>query len=392
MAIYSMCNSNVVTSDLSVYSCGQIVINPDSSIVVSARVSPNKDFTSGVLQPVASLPGGLALPHAAVDIDGKNHRVHVQLVNQTSRTLVIPKRQKIAEVHQASVISDQFKHVEMTASAQEPKSDIPVDLDEDLLNEQQKSKIQEVLQQYSDVFAFSSTELGNAKETKHQIKLTDNTPFKDRARRIPPAMYEEVKNHLEEMLACGAIRHSNSPWSSNVVLVRKKDGRLRLCLDFRKLNSRTIRDAYQLPRIEETLDNLSGSTWFSSLDLQSGYWQVEMDPLDRPKTAFSVGNLGFFECNRMPFGLTNAPATFQRLMERTLKDLPNCLCYLDDIIIHAASFEEHIERLAAVLERLRNVGLKSNLLSAAFSGNVPSILDMSSQKMALKQILRRRIQ
>ena len=124
------------------------------------------------------------------------------------------------------------------------------------------------------------------------------------------------------------------------------------------MNSRTIRDAYQLPRIEETLDNLSGSAWFSSLDLQSGYWQVEMEEADRPKTAFSVGNLGFFECNRMPFGLTNAPATFQRLMERTLKDLPNCLCYLDDIIIHSASFEEHLERLAAVFERLRQVGLK----------------------------------
>ena len=161
------------------------------------------------------------------------------------------------------------------------------------------------------------------------------------------------------MLACGAIRPSQSPWSSNVVLVRKKDNSLRLCLDFRRLNERTVRDAYMLPRIEETLDSLQGARWFSSLDLQSGYWQVEVEEEDKPKTAFSVGNLGFFECNRMPFGLTNAPATFQRLMEKTLADLPNCFAYLDDIIIYSSgSFADHLSKLEHVFERMLQFGLK----------------------------------
>ena len=195
---------------------------------------------------------------------------------------------------------------------------------------------------------------------KHSIKLTDNTPFKEPYRRIPPAMYEEVKQHIKEMLDADAIRPSESPISSNVVLVRKKDGSLRFCIDFRKLNARTVRDAYALPRIDDTIDTLLGAKYFSKLDLRSGYWQVEMEEEDKSKTAFSVGSLGFFECNRMAFGLTNAPATFQRLMERCMGELnlKECLIFLDDILIFSVTFEEHIKRLNAVFSRLHEHGLK----------------------------------
>ena len=136
------------------------------------------------------------------------------------------------------------------------------------------------------------------------------------------------------MVEIGAIRKSNSPWASAVVLVRKKDGSLRFCIDLRHLNNRTIKDVYSLPRIEETLDCLNGAKIFTSLDLKSGYWQVEMEEESKPLTAFTVGPLGFFECEWMPFGLTNAPATFQRLMESCLGDLHLnwCIIYLDDII------------------------------------------------------------
>ena len=132
------------------------------------------------------------------------------------------------------------------------------------------------------------------------------------------------------MLEIGAIRKSQSPWASAVVLVRKKDGALRFCIDLRKLNARTIKDAQTLPRIEDSLDSLSGAVIFSSLDLKSGYWQVELDEESIPYTAFTVGPLGFYECLRMPFGLTNVPATFQRLMENCLGDLHLnwCIIYL----------------------------------------------------------------
>ena len=138
------------------------------------------------------------------------------------------------------------------------------------------------------------------------------------------------------------------------MLVKKKDGTLRFCIDLRKLNSRTIKDAYSLPRIEESLDCLNGACIFSSLDLKSGYWQVELDDESIPLTAFTVGPLGFYECVWMPFGLTDAPATFQRLMESCLGEmhLNWCIIYLDDVIIFSKTPDEHIERLRGVLQKL----------------------------------------
>ena len=132
-------------------------------------------------------------------------------------------------------------------------------------------------------------------------------------------MYDEVKAHIQEMLDLGTIRLSNSPWASAIVLVRKKDGRLRFCIYLRRLNNRTVKDAYSLPKIEPILDSLLEAKIFFPLDLKAGYWQVEM--AEETYTAFTCGPLGFYECDTMPFGTTNAPATFQRLMHDCLGDL-----------------------------------------------------------------------
>ena len=147
------------------------------------------------------------------------------------------------------------------------------------------------------------------------------------------------------MIQVGAIRHSNSPWANAVVLVRKKDGSLHFCIDLRKLNARTIKDAYSLPRIDETLDCLGGAMIFTSLDLKSGYWQDEMGEEFKALTTFTVGPLGCYECERMPFGLTNAPATFQRPMESCLGELHLnwCIIYLDDIIVFSKTPDEHLK-------------------------------------------------
>ena len=138
------------------------------------------------------------------------------------------------------------------------------------------------------------------------------------------------------------------------MLVQKKDSSLRFCIDLRKLNNRTIKDAQSLPRIEDALDCLDGATNFTSLDLQSGYWQVELTEPSRPLTACTVGPLRFYECVQMPFGLTNVPATFQNLMESCLGDLHLkwCISYLDDIIVFSKTPGEHIERLRGVCEKL----------------------------------------
>lgn len=172
-------------------------------------------------------------------------------------------------------------------------------------------------------------------------------------------MTEAVKRHLQTLLEAGNIRESESPFASPIVVVRKKNGDVRLCVDYRKLNSQTIKDAYALPNLEESFSALAGSQWFSVMDLKSGYYQVEMNEEDKPKTVF-VCPFGFYEFSRMPQGVTNAPSTFQRLMEKCMKDinLKEVLVFLDDLFVFSSTLEDHETRLTHVLERLREYGLK----------------------------------
>ena len=163
-------------------------------------------------------------------------------------------------------------------------------------SQSQKQQMRQVFENYHHLFALEDLELGKTDLVKHVIKLDNQQPFKERYQRIPPHQYEEVKQHLKEMIEIGTIRKSKSPWVSAVVLVRKKTGELRFCIDLRKLNARTVKDAQTLPRIEDSLDSLSGAVIFTSLDLKSGYWQVELDKDNIPLTAFTVGPLSFYEC------------------------------------------------------------------------------------------------
>ena len=223
-----------------------------------------------------------------------------------------------------------------------------------------KQQIYQLFTDFEDIFSLGDTDLGEAKNVQHVIRLEDHAPFKERYRRIPPHQLEEVKTELRNMLEVGVIKPSESPWTNAVVLVRKKGGALRLCIDFRKLNARTLKDAYALPRIDEVLDSLSGSSCFSALDLRMGFWQTPLEESSKQYTAFTVGPLGFYEFQRMPFGLTNAPATFQRLMENSLRELHLtwCLIYLDDIVVYSKTLEDQITRLRGVFLKLREANLK----------------------------------
>ncbi|KAI4874713.1 hypothetical protein NFI96_007692 [Prochilodus magdalenae] len=171
-------------------------------------------------------------------------------------------------------------------------------------------------------------------ECNHEIPVVDDIPVRQRYRRLPPSQYEQVKAHIQELVDREMVRVSCSPYSSPIVVVQKKDGAKRLCVDYRQLNAKTRKDAYPLPRIEESLDGLAGAQLFSTLDLTSGYNQVPMAEKDKQKTAFCTP-FGLFEFNRMPFGLCNSPSTFQRLMERIFGDerFHSLLLYLDDTVI-----------------------------------------------------------
>ena len=166
----------------------------------------------------------------------------------------------------------------------------------DTLPEEKVDEVLGLFQNWPSVFSHHDLDLGLTNQALHHIKLKDDTPFKENPRPIPPMMFEEVRDHLKEMETLGVIRRSQSPYASKVVKVRKKNGPLRFCLDLCHLNPLTVPDCYSLPRIDLTLDVLSGSKWFSCLDLKSGYWQVPLAEEDKCKTAFTVGPLGFWEC------------------------------------------------------------------------------------------------
>ena len=211
-----------------------------------------------------------------------------------------------------------------------------------------------------NVFLLDPTELGCTHSTEHTIKVMDDTPFKEQFRWIPPPLVEEVWNHLWETLESGAIWPSQSAWCNTMVLVRKKDGCLYFCIDFGCLNAHTKKDSYPLSRIQEALESLVGARHFSCLDLKLEFWQIKKEEASKQYTAFTVGNLGFFECNCMPFGLCNTPAMFQRLMQNCLGELNliYCLIYLDDIIMFSWTAEEHLHRLCMVFNWFWEYNLK----------------------------------
>lgn len=169
------------------------------------------------------------------------------------------------------------------------------------------------------------------------------------------------------MITKDVIEPSSSPWASPVVLVKKKDGSWRFCVDYRNLNKVTHKDVYPLPRIDDALDCLHGAQYFSSIDLRSGYWQISVDPMDREKTAFITPD-GLYQFKVMPFGLCNAPATFERMMDSLLRGYKwsICLCYLDDVIVYSPTFESHLTRLSAVLAVFRRATLQLNSAKCRF--------------------------
>lgn len=187
------------------------------------------------------------------------------------------------------------------------------------------------------------------------------------ARRIPLAKKEIVDKELDKSLNDGLIESSNSPWSSPICLVTKKDGTPRFCIDLRAVNRINKKDAYPLPRPDDTFEALSGSCWFHVVDMQTGYWQIKMDKNDQQKTAFAT-HRGLFEFKVMPMGLSNSAATFERLVETVLGSLnwKKCLCYLDDIVIMGSDFEVALDTLKEVFQRLQAAHLKLKAKSVIY--------------------------
>ena len=262
------------------------------------------------------------------------------------------------------------------------------------LDPHQARRLRETLCNYADVFSRGDLDLGCTDLVRHTIDTGDARPIKHAPRRIPPARRQEMEKAVGDLLAQGVIERSSSPWSSAVVLVKKKDGTTRLCVDYRALNDVTVKDSYPLPRVDDTLDALVGSRWFTTLDLKSGYHQVKMAEEDKEKTAFSFGQ-GLWQFTVVPFGLSNAAPAFERLMERVLEGTQGkgTLVYLDDVIVYGRTFEEELQRLEEVLRRFRKANLKLSpkkcLLfqrEVPFLGHVVSEAGVSTDPLKVKAV------
>ena len=222
-----------------------------------------------------------------------------------------------------------------------------------------KIAIANLLQKYRDVFSKDEWDLGCTHLTEHSIDTGDAPPIKQPPRRVPMAYADEERKAIDKLLQQRVARKSTSPWSSPLCLVKKKSGGIRPCIDYRKLNKQVTPDAFPLPRIQDCLDAVSGSTLFSTFDLTSGYFQIPVREEDIPKTAFAC-KFGQYEMTKMPFGLNNSASTFLRTMELALQGLQwqTCIIYIDDIIIFARNVQEHLSRVEQVLMRLMQAGLK----------------------------------
>lgn len=315
-------------------------------------------------------PGGVLMSKTVV-VGDKEGGFWVKAVNLSDENVMLFKNQKVGilsdiddcsepldigsktDCPTVSCISDDLQKVSL--------EELGIDLSDSDLSDIQKKQSENLLLSYADVFSKGKRDIGKCSAgVQHRIPLkAEATPIKQQLRRVPFAYQEGVKSDLKAMLEDGIIEKSNSEWASPLVIVRKPSGDLRICVDYRKLNEATRVTSYPLPNMTETLDRLADAKYFTTIDMVSGYHQIEVAPEDRHKTAF-VSPFGLFQYCRLPFGLAGAPGTFQAVIEDMLQvlDAEDVMAYLDDVICFHSSFEEHLKGVERLLLAIRKSGFK----------------------------------
>lgn len=349
------------------------------SSVVPVEVSVTaKDGEVGVFVPTCST-GAVML--AATVTTAKNGRALVPAINSNSKEARLPSKKELGTwvpLDEKMTILSMNDELDMNRVGQWldelGDSVTPLDDEDEVRIGEDDPNARTLMLKLLRVYRNLTASTGDcppatAMNVYHHIDTGDTTPIMLKRRRQAQIEDGIVEENVDKMLKAGVIEEGDGAWGFPVVLVRKKDGEVRFCVDYRALNKVTKKDVYPLPRIDETLEALGGALLFSTLDLTAGYWQIMMAPNDRDKTAFTTKK-GLYRFVRMPFGLTNAPSTFQRLMNSVLRGLTwtTCLVYLDDIVIFTrGGIERHVVELATVLERLSAAGLTLKLKKCMFA-------------------------
>ena len=283
-----------------------VVVPAKHEVFKTARVR-NPTSNESILDPNMKGKGVL---FARVMVQPKEQRVPIQIINLGVSPIKLHKEMTVGQLQP---IDDELRDPTLIDSKDDtPSSNGRIRFELEHLSGKEREKMENLLDKHQDVFAKDSSELGLTTLVEHKIETGDAVPVKQLPRRLPNSLrITVVEDQVEEMLENNIIKPSNSPWSSPIVLVRKKDGTWRFCIDFKKLNDVTVKDAFPLPQVADLMDNLAGHQYFSTLDLASGYWQVPVSESSQEKTAFVIPGGVHFEFLRMPFGLTNAVPTFQ---------------------------------------------------------------------------------
>ncbi len=238
-----------------------------------------------------------------------------------------------------------------------------------------KEELEKVIREYK----LKSPNLGLIKGVKHRIELTDSIPIQEKAYPIPFTIINEVKEEIKTLKEQGIIRNSDSKYSVPSFVLRKTNGKIKLITNFISLNKKTVKEVYPFPSVEDQLHNLKGAEIFSQIDLDRGFYQIEINEEDRYKTGF-VLPFGHFEYCRLPFGMANSPGTFQRAIDGIIGELEYCKIFVDDILIYSKNCNEHVRHVKNVMERLYKNGCKVNFEKSHFGESSVEYLGMRINK------------